>query len=418
MKEKIRTLHDYMVKHESLLGIILLLICGLMLMYCILEVATNPASQWDDLKMYHAAARVFFEGGNYYDFELLKEKSSNLPYPYSPYAIYFLLFIGLLSSQKAALLWLGLKVGILIGLFWIWKKVFYDYLDEGKSWILFCLFLVWSLRALNKTIYLDLAAGNISIIEEFLIWSGMFFLLNKGRYLLFGLCLLITSFFKLLPIVLIGLVFVAGTGKMKDRMKQFGTICLVCFIVWGAGILIMPSEFKEWFDFLGRVSFLPQERGIINPAILPFLREITGDIANVYKLITYFLWVFLILFISYSVSKKLKKMDISYPKTTKHLFFLWCLAYPVIMPRFKDYTLIFLLPVLYYSLLEVIKNSDSQSLKFIAGFILLYSFFNQDRGDHAFIIHDYWLLFVAIASWIVFTVFIMKRSAKLESRKI
>lgn len=417
MKEKLKAIRDYIVKPKRIAAAILLLLSGMMLTYYIVKVATNPGFQWD-LKMYHSAVNVFFDGGNYYNFELLKEKGSKLPFGYSPYGIYFLLFLGMLSFQKAALLWLGLKVGILIVLFFIWEKIFYDYFDERNSWVLFCLFLLWSLRAFNRTIYIDLKAGNISILEEFLIWSGMLFLLYRGRYLLFGLCLLVASFFKLLPIVLIGFVLVVGIGKMKDKIKQLGIICLISLIIWGVGILIMPFEFREWFNFLRLISFMPGERGIINPAILPFIREIIGYSGKAYELILYFLWVLIVFFISFFVSKHILKRDFSSLKKKKYLFFLWCLVYPIIMPRFKDYTFIFLLPVFYYSLLEIVKKDKRRVLKVIAVFLLSFSFFVLGSGGKGIVALDYWTLLITITSWITFAVFIMENSIWFAGRKI
>lgn len=387
------------------------------LTYYVAKVATNPTFLWD-FKMYHSAAKVFFDGGNYYDGELIKEKGGRPPYPYSPYGIYFLLFWGLFSFEKAALLWVGLKVGLLMVLFWIWKKIFYDYFDERYSWILFCLFLVWALRAFNRSIYMDFRAGNISIIEEFLIWSGILFLLYRGRYILFGLCLIAASVFKFLPIILIGLVLIVGTGKMKNRIKQLGIICLIGLVIWGAGLLIMPFEFGEWFSFLRSASFMPREGGIINPAVLPFIRQIIGNSGNAYDLILYFLWISLVIFISYLVSKHILKIDLSSLEKRKYLFLLWCLAYPIVMPRFKDYTFIFLLPVFYYSLVEIVKKDKGRALKVIAVFLLTFSFFVLGRGAERTIVLEYWPLLVTITSWIIFTVFIMKNSPRLAGRKI
>jgi hypothetical protein len=417
MKEKLKAIRDYTVKQKKIAAAILLVVCGMMLAYYIVKVGTNPDFQWD-LRIYHSAVKVFFEGGNYYDFDLLKEKGSHLPFGYSPYSIYFLLFLGILSFQKTALLWLGLKVVILIALFFIWKRIFYDYFDDRHSWVLFCLFLVWSLRAFNRTIYMDLRAGNISIIEEFLIWSGILFLLYRGRYLLFGLCLLVSSFFKFLPIVLIGFVLIVGTGKMKDKIRQLGIICLISLVVWGAGILIIPFEFREWTNFLRLIPFRSGEVGIINPAILPFIREIIGNIGKAYELILYFLWVLIVLFISYFVSKHIFKRDFSSLKKKKYLFFLWCLVYAIIMPRFKDYTFIFLLPIFYYSLLEIVKKGKRRVPKFIAVFLLSFSFLVLGTGPNPIIALDYWPLLITITSWIVFVVFIMENSIRFAGRKI
>ena len=91
MKEKLKAIRDYAVKHKKITVAILFVICGIMLTYYIVKVATIPDIQWD-LKLYQSAVKVFFEGGNYYDFERLKEKGSPLPFGYSPYAIYFCFF--------------------------------------------------------------------------------------------------------------------------------------------------------------------------------------------------------------------------------------------------------------------------------------------------------------------------------------
>lgn len=417
MKEILKAIRDNIVEHKRLAAAILLVICGIMLAYYIVKVATIPDIQWD-LKLYQSAVKVFFEGGNYYDFELLKEKGSPLPFGYSPYAIYFLLFLGVGSFQKVAFLWLGLKVGVLIVLFFIWKKIFYEYFDKRNSWVFFCLFLVWSLRAFNRAIYADLYAGNISIIEEFLIWSGMLFLLVRGRYLIFGLYLLVASFFKVLPIFLIGLVLVAGTGKIKDKIKKLGIVALISLVVWSAGLLIMPFEFGEWTGFLKLISFMPLEVGKVNPAILPFIREIIGNGGRALELILYFLWVFTVFLVSFFVSRNISKTDFSSERKEKYLFFLWCLVFPIIMPRFKDYTFIFLLPIFYYSLYEVIKESKKWPLKAVAFLLLAFSFFVMEKENVGILVIDYWPLLITITSWIIFTIFIMKNSLRFAGRKI
>lgn len=417
MKEKVKAIYGHIVRDKRIAEAILLLLSGLMLTYYIVKVVNNPGFQWD-LRIYHSASKVYLEGENYYDFELLREEGSDLPFLYSPYGARLLLFLGLLPFHKVALLWVGLKVGILIGLFWVWKKIFYDYFDERNSRILFCLFLFWSLRAFNRTIYLDLKAGNISIIEEILIWSGILFLLYRGRYLLFGFCLLVASFFKLLPIVLSGLVLAVGRGKMKDRIKQLGIMSLAYLFVWGVGILIMPFEFREWFNISRLVTSMPGEKGIINPAIFPFIREIIGNGEKVYELIIYFLWILLVILVSYFVSKHIIKRDFSSLEKEKYLLFLWCLVYSIIMPRFKDYTYIFLLPIFYFFFLDVIRKSKRWVLKAIVVFLLIFSFFVLGSGGKGIVVLDYWPLLITITSWIVFIVFITENSTLLAPRKI
>ena len=411
MKERLNAMLDYIIKHKKITAAILFVVCGLTLTNYVAKVATNPTYQWD-LKMYHSAAKVFLEGGDYYNAELIREKGGRHPYMYSPYGVFFLFFLGLLSFEKAALLWVGLKLGILIVLLWIWKKIFYDYFDERNSWILFCLFLVWSSRAFNRAIYMDFRAGNISIIEEFLIWSGILFLLYRGKYVLFGLCLIAASFFKFLPIVLIGLVLVLGTGKMKDRIKQLGIISLIGSAIWAAGILIMPFEFKGWLNSARTVVFMAREKGINNPTMLPFIRQIIGNAGKAYELTLYFLWILIVFFICYFVSKKILKKDFSFLEKKKYIFFLWCLVYPLVMPRFKDYTFIFLLPVFYYSLAEIIKKDRRLVLKVIAVFLLCFSFFVLGRGYPSTLVLEYWPMLVTITSWILFVVYIMENSLR------
>jgi hypothetical protein len=416
MKERLNAILEYIIKHKRITAAILLVVCGMTLTNYVAKVVTNPRYQWD-LKMYHSAAKVFIEGGDYYDAELIREKGGRHPYMYSPYGIFFLFFLGLLSFEKAALLWVGLKLGILIVLFWIWKKIFYDYFDERYSWISFCLFLVWASRAFNRAIYMDFRAGNISIIEEFLIWGGILFLLYRGKYVLFGLCLIAASFFKFLPIVLIGLVLVLGAGKMRDRIKQLGIISLISLSIWGAGILLMPFEFRGWLSSARAVVFMARERGINNPTMLPFIRQVIGNVGKAYELTLYFLWILIVFFICYFVSKNILKKDFSFLKKKKYIFFLWCLIYPLVMPRFKDYTFIFLLPVFYYSLAEIIKKDRRLVLKVIAVFLLCFSFIVLGRGYPSTLVLEYWPMLVTITSWILFVVYIMENSLRPAGRK-
>ena len=107
---------------------------------------------------------------------------------------------------------------LLVGLIYFWKREFLKQ-DGGILFYVFCLL------AFNSTVFLDMIAGNINLVQQALLWLGFSFYI-KGRYKLFCLFTLIAASFKMTPIFFLILMLLP---EDKNKYKYF----------FGAGALFL-----------------------------------------------------------------------------------------------------------------------------------------------------------------------------------
>ncbi|MBD3258976.1 DUF2029 domain-containing protein, partial [candidate division GN15 bacterium] len=155
-------------------------------------IATKPGPfyQWDFQTYYHAA-RVDLNGGNPYDFEQLKEsggKSVHHPFVYPPLTLRLFHPFAQLTFDTAFLVWLAVKIAAMIGLLAVWRRWFFTDISTGRFYLFVSL-------AFGAAFWLDMTAGNVTMIEQLPLWAGFAALLNR-RSGLFCILVLLGSLFK------------------------------------------------------------------------------------------------------------------------------------------------------------------------------------------------------------------------------
>lgn len=312
--------------------------------------------QWD-FRTYYSAAKVAAAGQDPYDFEVLEKTSGTGFYcAYPPAALWFYRLFLSFDYEVAARLFLFLKCGLLLGLMAIWTGVFL----RGESKALFFLFC---LLAFNRTISLDLAAGNISILEQFLIWAAFAFYV-KRRFPLFCLLIVLAASVKMLPILFLFLVLAADD---KRKYAYFGASAAAFFLYLSVQYVLGPRMFMA---FLKGASRTLEEGGIIAPSTLAFLREASEGLAARLGIalpvgaewILFGLAALAVLSISSAACFALRSADTA-DRGTSMIFFA-CAVYAIIHPRFKDYSFILLL-VPSYAVMKRTKISGAFPFLFL-----------------------------------------------------
>jgi hypothetical protein len=187
----------------------------------------------------------------------------------------------------------------------------------------------------SGAIYLDLVAGNISIFEQLGLWTA-FWALRQNKLGLFSGLVLVVACFKITPILFLLLPLVL---EERLRWKQ----PLIALGAW-AGLQVGSLFFQPrlYTNFLTLVSKL-DERMPHNPSVLALLRDASLWVSD--RAVTLPDWFPLAAFLLFALGVLVFTWRRLKLKSDAWLYrlFLFCLAYAVIMPRFKNYSFILLL---------------------------------------------------------------------------
>ena len=213
----------------------------------------NP---WDFETYYHAA-RSFRAGLSPYslqDLSVTAQAALDLPFLYPPAALAWFLPLTWLPIGTAAAVWLAFKCLLLVTLVWIWRRYFLP--EVGWPTMLGITLLGFNLSALW-----DLRTGNVALLEASLLWLGFLSYLHRRERLTVYLIAL-ASMFKLLPLLLLGLLGLAkGSGRRRLALIASGVAILAVMVSLPPGL---SSDWRRAL-FLGAGD---RPTGDINPSAL------------------------------------------------------------------------------------------------------------------------------------------------------
>jgi len=340
------------LKKFSVPKLIVLILFGLYSLFLLLRIAAgvDQRYQWD-FKTHYCAAQVAERGLNFYDQPYLRHFCSpdvQQYYSYTPQSIWFFRFFSVFDYPTAYLLFFLLKVLALAGLLVLWKKIFLE--EEGDLG-----FFVFALLAFNNALYVDLLAGNVSLFEQLALWLAFFFFLRR-RLFLFGLCLVVIANFKVVPLAF--LVLLLFLDDKKKYLHFFGWLGAF------AGLQVVSFVFSPFLykEFL-RVFFgmLRETSGILNPSTFVWLQnllrnlipKVTGSLPPLALVYSVFgLLAAVIIWLTGRAVLRLRRRES--PDAAKITVFLSCVAYALLMPRFKDYSYVLLLVPAYFALKKTV----------------------------------------------------------------
>lgn len=296
-----------------------------------------------DFKVCYAAAAAFQQGLNPYDPAVLSGTMREpvvLPFVYPPHVLYVFRPFTWVDFTTAAQIYLTLKLAAAGLLLWIWVRLFDLHRWRGLLWVLAPL-------AFNGALLVDLRCGNVSVWEQLFIWTG-FYLYARGRIAGFGIAIVLAAGFKLVPILLLSLL--AARGKKKEL--AWGALMGGLFIAGlGASAAIRPDLFAGFLDNARRLG---AERGMHNPSSWALINDVvrwigmtTGkNLPVAVTVIFYAAFTSGVLAVSLGIYSRLNAMEEG--RRVLWRICLLCLAYALVVPRFKDYSYILLIAPAFY----------------------------------------------------------------------
>ncbi len=301
----------------------------------------HPVKQRDFLGFYTAIS-AFDQGHVPYSTAALPpvEGEDIPPYVYPPYTLYLFQPVTWFGFATAARLFLALKLVALAGLVYLWHRLFNLNRYHGLFWVLIPL-------SFSGTLIADIRAGNISIFEELVIWTG-FYLYSQKKTAGFGIAILLVAVFKLTPILLLGLLAMKWRKKEIFQGAFFGA-ALIGLIA--ASAVIWPELFAS---FLRNARGLGTEHGENNPStwaligdVVLWLKMKTGHALP--AIIPAAIYAALALGAAAVSAKMFSRLRLlEEKKADLWRICLMCLLFAVVIPRFKNYSYILLIgPSLY-----------------------------------------------------------------------
>jgi len=278
-----------------------------------------------------------------------------------------------LSYEDALKIFLITKFLFLIGLFLIWFKLF-------KNLSSSYLFTIFILLGFNSCIYLDIKHGNISIYEQFFIWLGIYFFIQK-KYLFFSLFIIITSLFKILPILLLLIYFSNG---FKNNIKKI-VYSFIAFLFLQLLLFLIARDY--YFSFI-EANPSNEIGGSHEPTSYKFFLNVIKSLGGnnfIFMLIS-LLWFLMITLLTF----------FNLGKNTENQWaklFIIIVVYALIVPRMKSYSFILLLPAAYYFITQI---SNKYWILFL--FVIFSENLISKFVPHIF--SEYYFFFITFVLWI------------------
>jgi hypothetical protein len=356
----------------------------------VLHISAHSDQYLWDFRTHREAGQILASGSNPYDAAILFPKArTNFLYTYPPATLFFYRLFALPEYETAFHVFLIAKFILLIGLVYFWKSTLLR--ADGDT-----LFYVFCLLAFNSTVFLDMIAGNINLVQQALLWIGFSYYI-RHRYKLFCLFILLASSFKMTPVFFLVLLLLCDD---KDKYKYFfgaGAVFLAYLLIQ---YLIVPELFT---GFIKNALVVVGEKGGVVPSTNKLIGGIFESIAKIAgvtipQFFTSAIFLFCaatVIFFSYKACRRLKLVGFDNRETLE--VFMVCLVYALIHPRFKDYGYILLLVPSYF----IIKNIRHTQ---IAPFLfLLFILSNRMMLPIAASVYDllwaYYPLLVAYCVW-------------------
>lgn len=365
-------------------------------------------TQWD-FKVYYYATVAQAHGETPYDLEVLNKYSPDkiiFPFVYPVLTCYVFRPFIMLPYGVAYQVWLFLKVALAIYLIWLWRMHF-------LLWGALPLMILIGTGTYLGAMYRDFNSGNVTLIEQALLWTGFYWLLEEKPYR-FTLAVVAAALFKFsLAAFLATLLFT----RIKNKASAFalGIILLAGYVtvVWASdpqlfdNLLQAGANIKEYTANYNHSSFA---------VIHDIAKLFTGDSLDTGNGGTIIIGIYLA-FIVVVTAITLKCFKYFRGFGDREAMYLkicaLCLLYVLIMPRMKNYALIILAVPTYL----VLTAGMSRKAAIVLTFLLILPRIKIAAPETAFGFYQYihpWLM--AFVVWLIFVSYVRRGLANLPWR--
>ncbi len=377
----------------------------LCLLFVLLPVFTFGLSNWDliqwDFPGYYFAAKSHATGVNPYDTELVSQRAGAelYEYGYPPNSLFFFRTFTLFNYEFAQKLYLSLKVVLLLALIYLWGSGFLN-----RRVDLF--FFPFCILAYNAAVMRDIAAGNVCIIEQFLLWWGFYYFLER-KFVIFSLFVIGAAAFKITPMLFILLLWYSEKGKRRFYFLVAGLAFLAYLF---SPMIFSPEIFQNHVENMSVVFSHSYDRGLNNPSTFTFIKDVL-DIIEMQVGIQVAGWVdygVFILIAAAIIGLSAKGLDILADSKNMEgrmvMVFFACLTYALISPRFKEYSYMLLILPTYYLLRRI------EHKRFYPYILILFCFVipGLTKEVNLFSLIGYYPLAMAYGVWTIYLYYILR----------
>lgn len=348
---------------------------------------SNADSQWD-FKAYYHAAQMWRAGSNPYSVAPPASSTETLQFLYPPYALGVFAPFALLSLQKALALFLFLKLVAFGWLVAVWTRLLRTSVTS-LPWILFLIF------AYSSAIFVDFASGNVTVFEQCIFWTGAAFLVTK-RYWGYVCAVVVAALFKLSPIALL-IVCAAIPDRRRFRYLAAGGLAFTAVLL--ATCFLSPRLTGAFLQTLSTLD----ERGRVNPASLALVRDAATLVTGAYGVAvnpgiqTAIYGLLAAAIILPTVWTARRVASTASANRMEVLLYLTILAYALVLPRFKNYSYMFVIVPTYYIATHSTRIRSAAPLLLVAC-LPVYSWITT-AGNTAFLAsYSPWL--IALGAWL------------------
>jgi hypothetical protein len=369
-------------------GLALLVVAACVLLF-VADLWRKPHHlQWD-FHTYYFASAAQAAGLDPYDPASISQVSNKRwtpAYLYPPLTLHLFSVFRVLDYPVAARVWLVLKL-VLAGVMVLqWHRLFMRLAPPA----VFAVFLCF---ALGATFAWDLKAGNISIVEQFLLWTA-FGCLLRDRPRAFCVLLFSASLFKLTFLAFLPLLLLFDQ-KQKWLCLGATTAAMAAYLL--ANHLAAPAQFAEYVRQAATMNDLGSR---YNAGLLAFITDVSGD-GGRGPLVGYAVMLLLVVPL---VARRLVRVLPALAADRTLAICLACALYAALMPRMKSYSFIILVLPVFVVVMRSIRPA-ALALALLALFALpirtpfaLPVWAPFAPGTPGALLKDYWLLGLA---WLV-----------------
>ena len=381
----------------------------LCLLFVLLPVFAFGLSKWDliqwDLPGYYFAAKTHAAGDNPYDTESVSKRAGAEVYEYGylPNSLFFFRAFTLFDYESAKKLYLCLKIVLLLALTYLWGSGF---LNRRVDFF----FFPFCILAYNAATMGDIAAGNVSIIEQFFLWLGFYYFLER-KFVIFSLFIVVAAAFKITLILFILLLWYSERGKRRF----YFSVAALAFLAYLFSPMIFSLEiFQNHVENMSVVFSHSYDRGLNNPSTFAFVKDVL-DIIEMKVGIEVAQWVdygvFMLIAVAI-VGLSIKGLGILADSKSVEgrmaMVFFACLTYALISPRFKNYSYMLLILPTYYLLKRI------EHKRFYPYILILFCFAipGLTKEVNLFSLIGYYPLAMAYGVWTIYLYYILSRNSE------
>jgi hypothetical protein len=337
---------------------------------CVVYLVVAPQHFHWDFRIYQRAAATWLGGGDPYGGSYEVEigfVTNKLPFVYPPAGLVLFAPFALLPEAVAVCAWLALELAAVVLLIRVWQRFVPIRLDvrdllpngsavEGQRGVFDGRHGLLLLFGFNAALYTALASGNVALFEALALYVAFDALLRE-RPGQFAALVVAAAAVKVLPVVFLGFLLVWGGPR---RWRALAAAAVAVAVLAAITAAVAPA-------YLHAASAQLDERRWNNPTVLAMLRDLADRTGL--ALPTTAIYALLAAAVLAVTGWRITKTR---PEARTLVPLIFVVA-ALVLPRFKNYSYVELLPAAFVAL-RACRRAERFALAALLGVVLPWSY--------------------------------------------